>query len=322
MAYRLNVSACILAKNNADTIERAVYSVVELCREVIVLDTGSSDGTDTLASRLGAEVHYSQWNDHFAEARNTAIDLCSSKWILMLDSDEELRSVPEFLEELLLDDAVGAYECRIHNVLEDGTISEHTFPRLFRNLPEVHYEGRIHEQVRPSIDKLGLKVTAAEIDIMHYGYQHNNQEKVDRNRELLAKDAQENGTNSFNAYHSAQTEFSSGNTVKAAELFEQALQTEEQLSIKQREFARLRLAQIALGNGQSNLVDSYLEFDSDSIQHAGFNSFLKAVNKVVQHDFQSAFALLEDERIRQSGMVPQKELDQLLTLCQSQLNNH
>lgn len=66
---------------------------------IVVLDTGSSDETVSLAGDCGAEVHHLAWPDDFAAARNHALDLAAADWNLILDADEWLAAGGETLRD-------------------------------------------------------------------------------------------------------------------------------------------------------------------------------------------------------------------------------
>lgn len=83
------VSCFIIAKNEADRIARAIESVRGLVDEVIVVDSGSSDGTQALAEGLGARVIHNDWQGYGPQKR-FAEDQCRNDWLLNLDADEWL----------------------------------------------------------------------------------------------------------------------------------------------------------------------------------------------------------------------------------------
>lgn len=86
------LSAVIIAKNEADRIEAAIRSVA-FCDEVLVLDSGSADGTAELAEALGARVLRTDWPGFVAQkARGAAA--ARHDWVLSIDADER---VPEAL---------------------------------------------------------------------------------------------------------------------------------------------------------------------------------------------------------------------------------
>ncbi len=83
------VSLAIITLNEADCIERCIGSCRGLADEVVVVDSGSTDGTVERARALGARVEMHPF-DHFGAQKNRAVDLAGGDWILNLDADEWL----------------------------------------------------------------------------------------------------------------------------------------------------------------------------------------------------------------------------------------
>jgi glycosyltransferase involved in cell wall biosynthesis len=79
----------MIALNEADRIERAIRSVEGVADEVLVVDSGSSDGTVALCERLGARVIHNPWTGYGPQKR-FAEEQASHDWILNLDADEWL----------------------------------------------------------------------------------------------------------------------------------------------------------------------------------------------------------------------------------------
>lgn len=65
--------------------------------EVIVLDSGSADGTTEIAERMGAKVFIEPFRG-FVEQKNRAMELCTGDWTFNLDADEEVT--PELSESV------------------------------------------------------------------------------------------------------------------------------------------------------------------------------------------------------------------------------
>lgn len=88
------ISACIIAKNEADRIERCLASVA-WCDEVLVLDSGSTDGTQDLCRAAGARVIETDWPG-WVKQKQRAAEAATHDWIFSLDADEcvddELRA--------------------------------------------------------------------------------------------------------------------------------------------------------------------------------------------------------------------------------------
>jgi glycosyltransferase involved in cell wall biosynthesis len=77
--------------NSMRTIERSIRSALAITDWIIVVDSGSTDGTVQACSALGAQVHHQDWLG-FARQKQHAIDLAGeADWILLLDSDEILE---------------------------------------------------------------------------------------------------------------------------------------------------------------------------------------------------------------------------------------
>jgi glycosyltransferase involved in cell wall biosynthesis len=89
MVAPIPVSCTIIAFNEADRIERCIRSVAGLAAEVVVIDSGSTDGTAELARALGARVLHRPWLGYGPQKR-LAEEAAAHDWILNLDADEWL----------------------------------------------------------------------------------------------------------------------------------------------------------------------------------------------------------------------------------------
>ena len=86
-ATNVPISCFIIAKNEADRIERTIAAVRNLVAEVIVIDSGSTDGTVAVATAAGARVIYNAWPG-FGQQKRFGEDQCRNDWLLNLDADE------------------------------------------------------------------------------------------------------------------------------------------------------------------------------------------------------------------------------------------
>ncbi|MBD8878160.1 glycosyltransferase family 2 protein [Roseibium polysiphoniae] len=106
MTRHLPISVFIIAKDEADRIGRTIKSVRDWVDEVIVIDSGSSDGTVPVAEQLGARVLENAWPGYGPQKR-FGEDQCRNDWLLNLDADEEVTS--ELADELHRMFADGSY---------------------------------------------------------------------------------------------------------------------------------------------------------------------------------------------------------------------
>jgi len=108
------ITAVVLARDEEANIGRAVVSLQGLHR-VLVLDSGSRDGTAAIARKLGAEVVSTDWPG-FAAQRRRAISMSKTEWMLFLDADEALDApLRAFLSGFEPAAGVDGYFIRRHN---------------------------------------------------------------------------------------------------------------------------------------------------------------------------------------------------------------
>src|SRR5277367_1022722 len=85
------LSVCLITLNEERRLERALASLAPLADEIIIVDSGSTDATETIARRAGAKFCVRTWTN-YAEQKNFAASLASNDWVLSLDADEELST--------------------------------------------------------------------------------------------------------------------------------------------------------------------------------------------------------------------------------------
>jgi glycosyltransferase involved in cell wall biosynthesis len=91
------LSLVVIAKNEADRIGR-LLNTASIADEVIVVDSGSSDGTVELCRSRGAQVVHHEWEGYVLQ-KQFALETARGEWILNLDADEALSE--ELSEEIL-----------------------------------------------------------------------------------------------------------------------------------------------------------------------------------------------------------------------------
>jgi len=114
----MKISAAIIAYNEERNIARALESL-RCCDEIVVVDSGSTDRTVELATKLGARVLDMAWRG-YAGQKNYASECCENDWVLSLDADEALSE---------------ALEAEIWQIKKNGPeYDAYTMPRLAQYL--------------------------------------------------------------------------------------------------------------------------------------------------------------------------------------------
>ncbi len=95
---RLPVSCFIIALDEVDRIGPAIASVGGWVDEVVVIDSGSTDGTQALAESLGARVIHHDWPG-FGPQKRYGEEQCRNDWLLNIDADEVVTD--ELADEII-----------------------------------------------------------------------------------------------------------------------------------------------------------------------------------------------------------------------------
>lgn len=83
------VSAIVITRNESANISQCLASVA-WCDEIIVLDSGSTDDTVSLARAAGAKVHVTTDWPGFGAQKQRALELATGDWVLAIDADERV----------------------------------------------------------------------------------------------------------------------------------------------------------------------------------------------------------------------------------------
>ncbi len=91
MTSKQPVSVAIITLNEADRLP-ACLAGLGFAGEVVVVDSGSTDGTVEIAREAGCRVFAEEWKG-FGRQKQSAVDKCRHDWVLVIDADE--RVLPE-----------------------------------------------------------------------------------------------------------------------------------------------------------------------------------------------------------------------------------
>ena len=96
---RAPLSVLIPAKNEAANV-RDCISGVSFAEEIVVVDSGSTDGTQAIAEEAGARVVQFAWDGNLPRKKNWALENIpwQNEWVLIVDADE--RITPELERQI------------------------------------------------------------------------------------------------------------------------------------------------------------------------------------------------------------------------------
>lgn len=185
------ISATIITLNEERNIGRCIDSLLGIVDEVIVVDSFSSDKTESICKSKGVKFIQTDWKG-YAQTKNYANSLASYSYIYSIDADEELT--PELQNSVLKEKEKGLNGLYSHNRLTNYCGSwiknmgwypdskVRLFPKEF-----AQWSGEfVHEELTFS---KSLKVTHLKGDLNHYSYYSTKEhrERADKYSILTAK---------------------------------------------------------------------------------------------------------------------------------------
>jgi len=222
------ISLAMIVKDEQATLAHSLESVRRLVDEMIIVDTGSSDGTIDIAKRFGAQIHHFKWRDDFAAARNESLKHCTGDWALILDADEAIDPLDhEKIKNACRNPFADAYELTNRNYTYTSTVRSHDVGavpnrlyefiktdkpvygegrdlpfyadlagsiRLTRMFSGLAFSERIHETLGKSLASHGKTIKPLDAVIHHYGtlLKERFEHKAQYYLMLARRDAEEN----------------------------------------------------------------------------------------------------------------------------------
>jgi tetratricopeptide (TPR) repeat protein len=218
------LSAALIVRDESAFLPGCLESLSGIVDEIVVVDTGSVDGTPEIARRFGATIVHHPWRNDFSEARNVSLDLAGGEWILYIDADERLVDTDRAQVEKLLRNAEEvAFRLLFQPSLNATPYREY---RLWRHDPRIRFDGIIHEKVVPAIHRVavqdGRPISNSDLMLVHLGYEGDQERKHRRNLPLLVQQLQVEPTNLFARHHLARVLEADGELERSEEVLLEA----------------------------------------------------------------------------------------------------
>lgn len=185
------ISLCMIVKNEEKVLARCLDSVLAVVDEIIIVDTGSTDATKSIAAGYTDKIYDFEWVDDFAAARNFSFSMATGDYLLWLDADDVLLPADKdtFLQlKAALDSQPKDVVMMRYNTAfdEEGKPSFFYYrERLLRRALPHRWRGRVHEYIECSgaVDYADIAVTHRSVKTVY----------SDRNLRIYEKQAAEDG---------------------------------------------------------------------------------------------------------------------------------
>ncbi len=165
----MNISGLIITYNEEKNIEKCLKGFFEVCNEVIIIDSNSTDKTVEIASKMGAKIVFQAFLGDGLQ-RSFGLQYCKNDWILNLDADEflDIDALNFIKKGSYNSNEYDAYSFRVKNFLQDKFID---FAGWY---PDNKIRFFNKKSAKPSLDKIHQKIIAQNpkklnFHILHYG---------------------------------------------------------------------------------------------------------------------------------------------------------
>jgi len=169
----MTISLCMIVKNEEAVLARCLSSIAPYVDEIVIVDTGSVDDTQKIASIYTDSIHSFPWKNDFAAARNFSFSKATGDYLLWVDADDILpkKSAEQF----------PVFRQWLEAHLPDLVMCPYTVPsgmtflreRFLKRESGFVWQGRVHECIA-----MHGCVLHYPMDIRHLGSQ---KERGDRN---------------------------------------------------------------------------------------------------------------------------------------------
>ena len=164
----ISVSLCMIVKNEERVLARCLDSFAPLVDEIVIVDTGSTDGTKAVAARYTDKIYDFSWIGDFAAARNFAFSKTSCDYIYSADADEMIDeenaklflALKEVMDPQV--EMVQMWYVNRHELRTTDNYEKDLRPKLFKRLRSFVWIDPVHESVR-----LEPLVFDSDIEIIH-----------------------------------------------------------------------------------------------------------------------------------------------------------
>lgn len=296
----------MIVKDEAENLPEVFASLRDVADEVVVVDTGSRDGTREVCRAWGVTLVHDAWRDDFSRARNRSIQAATATHLLWIDADDRLpertqRELIRLRDEVLPHRNDIAYLMEVRNRDQHGAVGEIFLQtRLFPRRRGVRFENPIHEQITGSLAALGISQVVTDLVIDHTGYASLEvvAGKARRNEATLRQAVRRNPGDIHHLVHLALTLLALGRRAESEELLSRAIELTTTGGGRERLLAELHAVRASLRMGLARQVPAIYDLESAAALRPGWGvpHVLLAEVRLLDEDLEGAWHAIERAR--------------------------
>ena len=177
----IKLTITMLVSNRKDTIRKCMDSIDPILKqipsELIVVDTGSMDGSIDIVREYTDKIVPFIWCNDFSAARNAGLKDARGEWVMFLDDDEWFEDVTEIIDFFNSGEYRqynrGVYIARNYGDINGRIWSDSNALRMVKRCPVTEFRGKVHEYIWPQAEP--TKYFQAYVH--HYGYVFSTEEE-------------------------------------------------------------------------------------------------------------------------------------------------
>ena len=164
------ISVVIICRNEADIIGKSITAVQAFTDDVVVVDSGSTDGTQQIVIAIGARLLETNW-EGYGSNKNKGVAIARYDWILSIDADEVIDDrLLQAIQNLALTDTTVVYNILFraflgNKMIRFGEWANDAHIRLYNRHYTRWSEAQVHETLQLPVD---TKVVSLNGYIHHY----------------------------------------------------------------------------------------------------------------------------------------------------------
>lgn len=169
----MKISFGLITLNEEENLGRCLRSCADLADEIVVVDSGSTDGTERIAREFGARWQHQDWLGYVGQ-KNQVLATVQHEWVFSVDADEELseelRHEVRALKVAGPPAGINGYNlprcvCYEGRWIRHGDWYPDRGTRLFRRAGARFAGGRVHERL-----EISGRVASLRGELHHYSF--------------------------------------------------------------------------------------------------------------------------------------------------------
>ncbi|MBD3270504.1 glycosyltransferase, partial [Candidatus Peregrinibacteria bacterium] len=257
--HNLDLTLYLIVKNEEIHLPDCLESMKGIWKELLIVDTGSTDKTKEIAKSYGARVLDFEWIEDFSAARNFALEHVQTEWVMMVDADDTIH--PDDKKRLLkaMETTIPENDITFLAYIYFGTREEkgvvHYFPRIWKTSKNYRYERPIHERL--DFYKMGGVPAYYDIPILH-SKKISHSRSIERNLRMLKAHLEKIPNEEHSLFYLGQEYRDSGRLPEAIEAFNNFIDAKPKAKERLYE-AHYNLAKLNINTGDVITAKKHLE---------------------------------------------------------------